>query len=385
MPLHPTSQLLVDTLEGLPSLEGRYANLKVVNWSTTSGKRGFFSLVFRADDTVEGRPVALKFFDPAQLMDQYRLAAFQRECSILQGLMNVDRCLQLEKGIAAYNLTVPGSAGIVIPCQYFAVQWIESDVDDYFLGKTDDAVDKLKLFNEMVLSVEALHRHGVFHRDLKADNLRAIVDASGRRVVVAIDLGTAARFDSKYVLPSYGGQVGAWPYSSPEARCGLAGNRLVAASTDLYALGCLLFELFNPDYFFRALYAANPNYDTRLSAMASVVTDHSTEHKEVNQWRRAIEQFAGGVTAVPICGAGSSVPPGISQLLDEVLGRLTSFDYLNRPVLQWVRQRIWIAIRVLMNQEIYSARLQKSKELRARRLEKAAAKAKGKAGGKFLC
>ena len=190
MSLHPTSQLLVTTLESLPLLDGRYANMRLVNWSAVSGKRGFFSLVFRADDVVEGRVVALKFFDPAQAMDRYRLSAFFRECEILQSLMNAERCLQLEKSITDYDLVVPGSGGITIACQYFAVQWLEADIDDYFFGKNADPLDKLKLFNEIVLAVEALHRHEVFHRDIKIDNLRARREAL-KRMVVAIDLGTA--------------------------------------------------------------------------------------------------------------------------------------------------------------------------------------------------
>lgn len=338
MSLHPTSQLLVSTLHSLPILDGRFANLQVVNWTAATGKRGCFSLVFKADDVVEGRPVALKFFDPAEALDQYRLAAFFRECNILQTLMNVQRCLQLERATTKYDLLVPGTGGVIVPCQYFAVEWLDTDIDDYFLGKADDPVEKLRLFNEIVLAVEALHRHEVFHRDLKADNLRASHEAL-KRMVVAIDLGTAARFDSKYIQPNYGGAVGAWPYASAEARCGLAGNRRLAPYTDVYALGCLLFELFNRDYFFRALYAANPTYDARLVAMASEVTDRSSEGKEIAQWRDALMKFGGGVAPVTIAGPGSAVPAGVSGFLDELLYRLTHFDYRSRPMgLDWVRQ-----------------------------------------------
>jgi hypothetical protein len=58
------SQLLVNALESQAELDGRYIGLKCVNINSLTGeKRGCFSLVFRAFDKVDQRPVALKFFD----------------------------------------------------------------------------------------------------------------------------------------------------------------------------------------------------------------------------------------------------------------------------------------------------------------------------------
>jgi hypothetical protein len=81
MALDPNSQLLVDTLEALPLLEGRFANIRLVNRISGQPKRGVLSLVFRAEDKVEGRFVALKFFDldVAVAFDKYRNNAFARE------------------------------------------------------------------------------------------------------------------------------------------------------------------------------------------------------------------------------------------------------------------------------------------------------------------
>lgn len=377
MPLHQNNQLLIDTLAGLPLLDGRFANIKLVNWDAVNGQRGCFSLVFRADDVVEGKPVALKFFDldPRRALDRYRVNAFARESEILQAFLNVDRCLQLEKGLAVLPLPVPGSSPpYELPCQYFAVQWLDNDIDAYFFDKTkNDPADKLRLFNEIVLAVEALHRHRVFHRDLKADNLRASLVAL-KRVVVAIDLGTAARFDSGYMQTNYASSVGASGYAAAEALCGLAGNRQLAPCTDAYALGCLLFELFNRDFFFRALDSYNRDFGSRLVAMSQVVTDRSSEDKEIEQWSDAIAQFGGGVAGVPIDAPGSSVPPGVAPILNEVLGRLTNIDFAKRPIpLDWVRKRVWAAIRALENERAYQMRLAQVRERRRLKIERAKA------------
>lgn len=255
MPVHANDRLLIATLEALPLFDGRFSSLKVVNCDLAKDeRRGCFSIVFRAIDTLDGKPVALKFFDldPAIAADAYRRLAFNREHGLLQSLLTRERCLQLVKSLSSYQLTIPASGGITftIPCSYFAIEWLDEQIDEYFLDrKPFTAIERLRLFRDVVLAVEALHREEVFHRDIKPDNLRSLTKAL-KRVVVAIDLGCAARLDSSAVAVAYGHSVGAPAYTSPEATCGLAGNRLVAPQTDHYALGCLLFEMFKKDVCF---------------------------------------------------------------------------------------------------------------------------------------
>ncbi|WP_186210034.1 protein kinase family protein [Burkholderia gladioli] len=209
MPLSSNSQFLVDALIAEPLVAGRFKNLKLVNYNSVADQRqGCFSLVFSADDELTGDRVALKFFDldPKFFGDKYRRAAFDREEEILQSLVGKGRCLQLVAHMDQYTLTVPTANGqsVVFPCKFFAVQWLEDSIDDYFLGNDVEAVKKLKLFNEIVLAVEALHRNEIFHRDLKADNLRSF-QLNLKKLVIAIDLGTAARFASGVISQSYGG------------------------------------------------------------------------------------------------------------------------------------------------------------------------------------
>lgn len=373
MPIHPNNLLLIKTLEALPLLDGRFANLKVVNCNVATGeKRGFFSIVFRADDVLEGKPVALKFFDlnPAAISDVYRRTAFERESKILQSLLTGERCLQLVKSESNYLLDFPG--GFSLPCSYFAVEWLEEDVDDYFLGKSPiSAADKLRLFIDIVLAIEAIHRRDVFHRDIKADNVRAVMRAV-RRLVVAIDFGTAARLDSPQIGSPYAHSVGAPGYAAAESICGLAGNRLVAPLTDHYALGCLLFELFNRDFFFVALQTLNPNLHARYSAIALSITEKLDQTKQLTQLNDSLNRFGRGVAPVPIDGVGSACDPATAPLLNEVLRRLTHIDYRERDVqLEWVRQRTACAIRVLENERAYQVKLRAARQRRAIRVKKA--------------
>ena len=87
MPLSHNSQLLVDTLEAMPLLDGRFEKIKLVNFdSFTDQKRGCFSLVFSAHDVVDDAHVAQKFYDidPLAMNDSYPRNAYRREHEILQ-------------------------------------------------------------------------------------------------------------------------------------------------------------------------------------------------------------------------------------------------------------------------------------------------------------
>lgn len=378
MSLHPNNQRLVSELEALPLLDGRYEGMKLVNYDSAADvKRGCLSLVFRAFDRLNQKTVALKFYDinPQLMMDIYRQQSFQREHEILKTLLTKKRCLQLASGLSTYNLQVPLPDGttVAIPCQYFAVEWLDQDIDNYFycLGHgSSDSIQKLRIFYEIVLAIEALHRHEVYHRDIKADNLREYQNAV-ERFVVAIDLGTAARLSSTNLSSNYSISVGAPFYAAPEARCGLAGHRSLAPLTDIYALGCLLYELFNLDYFYRELTRCNHHYETILVAMTSFLHGARNEDQQLAKWKEAVARLGPSVTRVSIESAGNTVPQAIADLLDEVVSGLTQVSYSKRYSLAWVRTRIGSAIRVLENDRIYQQRLAAAKLRRARREEKA--------------
>ncbi len=70
-------EYLIKELTSLNSFLGRYEKLKCINYDPNSGnKRGCFSLVFQAFDTLEEKFVAIKFFDPdpRYSTDLYRIS-----------------------------------------------------------------------------------------------------------------------------------------------------------------------------------------------------------------------------------------------------------------------------------------------------------------------
>jgi hypothetical protein len=145
--IHPNSQLLIDTLEKATLFENRYERLKWVNIdSKNHGKRGCFSLVFKAFDRVDAREVALKFFDihPALMLDEYRRGAFRREHALLQSLIGKERYLQVASSFNKFDLNVnAGGVELTIPCEYFAVEWLDVEIDEYFATQEVAAIARL--------------------------------------------------------------------------------------------------------------------------------------------------------------------------------------------------------------------------------------------------
>jgi len=373
----PNTQLLIKTLEALPSLDGRYERIRCVNVDPVRGtKRGCFSIVFRAYDVLEDRDVALKFFDidPANQVKIYRRSAFHREHTILSDLRSKERCLQLAGPFSAFDLSVvgPGGGTLTIQCEYFPVEWIDEEIDHYFERQQDFApADKLRLFNEVVLAVQALHRHHVFHRDLKPDNLR-VRQRNADRVVVAIDLGTSALYSSSPIQTDYSLPAGAPFYSPLEAFCHLAGDREIAPHADHYALGCMLFELFNLDFFARAYGNRNPNYQVVWAVMEQLLRGASTTADKVRLWTQNIAIYSKGLFCPPLDGPGSTLPKGIAPLLNRVLESLTEVDFTKRQKnLDAVRRTVWSAIRCVENEREYAHRLRLVRERRKRSEDKA--------------
>ncbi|MCF3118336.1 serine/threonine protein kinase [Streptomyces arenae] len=93
----------------------------------------------------------------------------------------------------------------------------------------------LELSGQTVAALAAAHERGVIHRDLKPANLFV---QSGDRVKIC-DFGIARTADGGSAMTTTGHVVGTPAYMAPE-QCRA---ETLDARTDLYALGCVLFEL----------------------------------------------------------------------------------------------------------------------------------------------
>lgn len=378
---------LIQELQGVSLLDGRYTDIQVVNCDPATGKPkdhgGVLSVVFKAEDTHSGQAVAIKFFDPDLNGPQlnYRFDLFQRECDLLKGLSGKERCLRLHAPISQFDIGVSdptNGRALTIAAYYYVSEWLDNDINAYFHKQEEfEAEEKLRIFREVFLAVHTLHRHGIYHRDLKADNLR-IATRNGHQRAVAIDLGTAAAFDSPSLgrATEYAQPVGAPAYAPIESHCGLAAIRALGIPYDIYALGCMLYDLFNSEMYFLSL-LQDSGFQTCLGAcqshMMAVRSQTSKESSILREWQRILSLSSRQVTRPHIAGPHSSVPPSIEQPLGRLLNTLTQLDYRRRLTdHNRILRYIDTALNLLANRRSERRRLDRKRQLRARRLEKLA-------------
>src|SRR6266487_3312410 len=97
----------------------------------------------------------------------------------------------------------------------------------------DEAV---RIASEAARALEYAHQHGVLHRDVKPENLLLTTDGS----TLVADFGIARPWNETGGLTATGLVVGTPGYMSPEQA---AGERTLDARSDVYALGCVLYEM----------------------------------------------------------------------------------------------------------------------------------------------
>lgn len=123
--------------------------------------------------------------------------------------------------------------------EYLSGQPLSRYLRDFAPLPVDDA---LKLLDEVLAAVGAAHDAGVIHRDLKPSNLFLVAQADGSHFVKVLDFGlakqaAAPRGETAQTRASR--VLGTPEYMAPEqARAEPVGPR-----SDLYALGCVLFEM----------------------------------------------------------------------------------------------------------------------------------------------
>jgi eukaryotic-like serine/threonine-protein kinase len=186
--------------------------------------RGGMALVYRAQDVLLNRPVAIKTLYPELSADPQFVAGFRREAQ------------------AAANLSHPN----IVP----VFDWGEDD-GTYFIvmelvdgtsladmlrgGRTLTASHSATLMAQVAAALGYAHRNGVVHRDVKPGN---ILIASDGQVKVT-DFGIAQAMSVEDQLAEEGSVMGTATYFSPEQAEGAP----VDGRSDIYSLGVVLYEM----------------------------------------------------------------------------------------------------------------------------------------------
>ncbi len=187
---------------------------------------GGMATVYLAHDVRHDRKVALKVLRPE-----------------LSAILGVDRFLAEIKTTA--NLQHPhilplhdsGEAGGMV---FYVMPYVEGESlrDRLQREKQLGVEDAVRIAREVADALDYAHRHGVIHRDIKPEN---ILLHDGRALVADFGIAlAAARSDGGTRMTETGMSLGTPHYMSPEQAMG---DREITARADIYALGCVLYEM----------------------------------------------------------------------------------------------------------------------------------------------
>lgn len=125
-------------------------------------------------------------------------------------------------------------------CPYMVMEFVEGPTLARVLQRSRPSVAySVALFSDVCRAVEAGHRRGVVHRDLKPGNVMLARSDDGGETVKVLDFGLASLLDEQGDRSRPGGLVGTVAYMAPEGvRSGTA-----SPASDLFSLGVLLYEL----------------------------------------------------------------------------------------------------------------------------------------------
>jgi Protein kinase domain len=184
-------------------------------------------VVFRATQLALQRPVALKAIAPELAADEDYRERFKRES-------------HLAASIEHPNVIPVYEAGELDGTLYLIMRWVEGT--DLKTLLTDcgpvSPARAITLLRPVASALTAAHRRGLVHRDIKPANVMiARGDEENEDHIYLTDFGIARRTDGES-LTRTGVFVGTIDYSAPERIEGRRGE----APSDIYSLGCMLFE-----------------------------------------------------------------------------------------------------------------------------------------------
>ena len=185
---------------------------------------GGMGTVYRAHDRKRDLPVAVKVLARYEARDVER---FNRETSLLA------------------EMSDPGIVGYVshgkLPNQslYYVMDWIDgTTLNDFIANVGATVAEAVHIVKVVARALRHAHARGILHRDLKPSNI--MLDEGDVAKPKLIDFGLARRMRDSIRLTLSGNTIGTPGYMAPEQ---VRGEHNLDTRADLFALGCLLYEM----------------------------------------------------------------------------------------------------------------------------------------------
>ena len=185
---------------------------------------GGMGVVYRARYVVDNRHVAVKLLPP-DIANETILSRFERELEILKTLRhpNIVRC---------FGGTCEGNQ------HFYAMELVEGGTLDKLLEERGQFSweTAVQFALQMASGLwRTAHERGIVHRDVKPGNF--LLTPGGKLKLSDFGLATVVAATK---ITAAGKTMGTFPYMAPEQ---IRGRPPVSPQTDLYALGCVIFEM----------------------------------------------------------------------------------------------------------------------------------------------
>ena len=191
--------------------------------------RGGMATVYAAKDSRHDRPVAVK--------------VLRREISSSIG---ADRFLQ-EIRVAAKlthpNIVALHDSGDADGALYYVMPYLGGETLRQVIGKERQlsVARAVEIARRLAVGLDHAHRQGVVHRDIKPET---VMMHEGEPMILDFGIALAISQAGSDRLTSAGLSLGTPTYMSPEQA---AGDTAIDVRTDVYALGCVLYEMIAGD------------------------------------------------------------------------------------------------------------------------------------------
>ncbi len=206
--------LLIESLEGKYELEHQIG-------------RGGMATVFRARDLRHDRLVAIKIMHPELALGRER---FLREIRVAAGLQHP-------------NIVAVHDSGETNGLVYYVMPFVEGETLRRRLEREKrlSVDDALRIAHEITDALGYAHTRGIVHRDIKPENI--LLADTAHALVADFGIARAAQLAREDRLTATGVSLGTPAYMAPEQALGEETD----ARADVWALGCMLFEMVTGD------------------------------------------------------------------------------------------------------------------------------------------
>lgn len=197
-------------------LDGRYEITELIGV-------GGMADVYKAQDVMENRPVAVKILKPEFSGDEEFLRRFRNESKAIAVLSHP-------------NIVKIYDVGFTDEIQFIVMEYIDGITLKEFIEQQGVLKwkDALHFITQILRALQHAHDKGIVHRDIKPQNIMLFTDGS----IKVMDFGIArfSRIDGKTLSDK---AIGSVHYISPEQ----AQGEMTDERSDIYSVGVMLYEM----------------------------------------------------------------------------------------------------------------------------------------------